>query len=650
MCGISAIAEWAGPGVPLADLRAMAQAQAHRGPDGRGFVVWRADGTHDEWRGRPGDTPRLPPGAFRLGLGHNLLAIQDPTPGALQPMRRPGGRLCISFNGEIYNFPELRAGLAARGAVFRTATDTEVLLALWEELGPAALERLRGMFAFALYDEAADTLWLARDRLGIKPLYYALLPGGAGIVAASELRGIHASGRVPRAWNPDALRAFLAAGVNQPGEDDTFFAGVRELPAGCLLRVRPGETEQRAWYRLPDAGACTVTAADLPALRDGFRENVRLHLRSSREVGVCLSGGLDSANLAFAAAEELGARASLLRTFTIGAAGSVDAGLADQAARAMGVRRDLLPSPAALALDDLAEMVVAIESPNHMWGPVNQFMLLRHVGVDHGVRVLLNGQGGDEALSGYPWFMPGIERFVGARFGAAQGRALGDAYRARAVFAPGQLAAMQRLYTHRGAWLASFDGGAAAALGVAHAEVAGWEPVRWFLDDAAEWPALRRGQLLRRELRHCLRHEDRLGMWHSIESRVPFADHTLVETYGDADPRFLYHDGWAKYPLRVLFPGLHPGVRWDTRKAGYWENHSALPRLDLRARDAVRAADGLGGLVPDPDRLVGMPAPAAWRFLQAALLTAGGDAPAARAWLEGTRAPARAEPALALVP
>jgi len=640
--------DWSGQGVPLHALRAMTQAQAHRGPDGRGFVLWQSDGTRHEWRGRPEDAPRLPPGPFRVGLGHNLLAIQDPTPAALQPMGRAGGALWLSFNGEIYNFPELRAELAARGAVFRTATDTEVLLALWEAEGPAALERLRGMFAFALYDAAADTLWLARDRLGIKPLYYALLPGGAGIAAASELRGIHASGRVPRAWNPDALRAFLAAGVNQPGESDTFFDGVRELPAGHLLRVRPGQTELRAWYRLPDAGACTVTAADLPAIRDAFRENVRLHLRSSREVGVCLSGGLDSANIAFAAAEALGERASLLRTFTIGGAESVDARLAGAAAQAMGVRQDLLPSPAAMSLDDLARMIVACESPNHMWGPINQYLLLRHVGVDHGVRVLLNGQGGDESLSGYPWFVPGIESFVRRRFGAGEADALAAAYRARAPFPPPLLAAMQGMYTSRDAWITAFDGGAAAALRVTRAEVAEWAPVRWFLNDDVEWPEMRNRQLLRRELAHCLRHEDRLGMWHSIESRVPFADHTMVELFGDADPRFLFHDGWAKYPLRVLFPRLHEPLRWDGRKAGYWENHSALPpRLDLLARDAVRAADGLGGLV-DPERLAGMPALAAWRFLQAALLTAGGDAAAARDWLGSVR-PA-SEPELMLAP
>jgi asparagine synthase (glutamine-hydrolysing) len=628
----------------------MVEAQAHRGPDGRGFVAWRRDGTRDEWRGPAGDEPRLPAGPFRLGLGHNLLAIQDTTPAALQPMRSPGGRLWVSFNGEIYNFPELRAELAERGVAFRTATDTEVLLALWEAAGPAALERLRGMFALALYDEAADTLWLARDRMGIKPLYYAVLEGGAGIVAASELRAIHASGRVARRWNDDALRAFLAAGVNQPGESDTLFHSVAELPSGCLLRVSPGEVELRRWYRLPDGGACTVTAADLPALRDAFRQNVRLHLRSSREVGVCLSGGLDSANLAFAAAEALGERGSRLRTFTIGGAGSVDAELAGAAARRMGVRQDLLPSPAALALDDLAEMVVACETPNHMWGPINQFLMLRHVGVDHGVRVLLNGQGGDEALSGYPWFLPSVEAFARGRFGADEGEALGAAYRARAVFAPGQLAAMQRIYTSRDAWIAAFDGGAGAALGVSRAEVAGWEPVRWFLNDDLDWTTMRRRQLLRRELAHCLRHEDRLGMWFSIESRVPFADHTLVETYGDADPRFLFHEGWAKYPLRVLFPELHEAVRWDARKAGYWENHSAMPRLDLVARDAVRAADGLGGLVRDPSLLEGMAAPAAWRFLQAALLSAGGDAAAARSWLGAVRASAPDEPALALVP
>jgi asparagine synthase (glutamine-hydrolysing) len=628
MCGISAVWSWAAPIAP-SRLAAMASAQRHRGPDGAGVVVFdeteasgalRSPRTH--WRGAdPAGVPVMSHG-MRLGLAHNLLAIQDPSDAARQPMCDNARRWWLTYNGEIYNFPELRNELVADGVRFRSESDTEVLIALWARDGVAALKRLRGMYAFAMYDALADTLWLARDPFGIKPLHYAQLAGGGGIVAASEVRGVHASGLLSRAWNPEALRAFLVAGVNSPGAGDTFFDGVRELPAGTALEVRKGGQELHRHYVLPDIDAASADIESVEPFRDAFRRSVALHLRSTREVGVCLSGGLDSSNIAAAAAQLSGAQA--LRCFTVGAPMSLDVQHAVGAARGLGVRHHVLHSPSTLAIRDVLEMVTACETPNHTWGPINQFLMLRHIAHEHGVSVLLNGQGGDEVLSGYPWFVPPLSDAVRTRGGAAAGAAFRAAYDAREPMSAAVLAGAQTMYHSRRAWIGTFDGGACAALGVDPRDALQWMPIQYYLNDALDWAAMRRQQLTVRELPHLLRQEDRLAMWFSIESRVPFVDPDVVACGGRLSPEFLYRDGYAKYPLRVLAPQLHAPLRWETQKAGYWATHSAMP--SLAAGTAALWSDGASllrstGLDVEPASIARLAPMAAWRFFQVLALS-----------------------------
>jgi asparagine synthase (glutamine-hydrolysing) len=267
MCGIAGIFH---PSVPKpvdpARVRAMSDVLAHRGPDGSG--VWTAPG---------------------IGLGHRRLSIIDLEGGA-QPMLTPDGRLAISYNGEIYNFRELRSELEGRGHAFRTESDTEVILAAWRQWGPAALERLHGMFAFALYDAEADSLFLARDRLGVKPLHYAELPDGA-LIFASELKGLLAHPLLRRSPSPQAVEDYLAYGYVP--DTSSLISGVKKLPAGHFLLVRRGRSvpEPTRWWDVdftPDVKGSPEELLEL------MRAAVRSRMVADVPIGAFLSGGVDS--------------------------------------------------------------------------------------------------------------------------------------------------------------------------------------------------------------------------------------------------------------------------------------------------------------------------------------------------------------------
>ena len=228
MCGIAGYFGRVEPAAPQR-VRRMLMAQRHRGPDGAGIASWSLD---VGWRVQYATTPELLPTtegspSATCVIGHNLLAIQDATESARQPML--DGSLGLVFNGEIYNFVELRADLEKQGARFRTRGDTEVLLELWKRRGPDCLKDLRGMFAFAVFDAPSRKLWLVRDPFGIKPLYYTTIAGQLHF--ASEIRSLHAAG-TPRKLLPDAAVACAAAGINAFGEGRTLYEEIHELPAG----------------------------------------------------------------------------------------------------------------------------------------------------------------------------------------------------------------------------------------------------------------------------------------------------------------------------------------------------------------------------------------------------------------------------------
>ena len=310
MCGI---AGFFGAPSPHAASKVLAilQAQEHRGPDGAGLSAgsWATYGPTVSSLQRPGDAPQP------CVLGHNWLAIMDPAPGSRQPMVR--GPLQLVFNGEIYNYIELREELIAQGESFSTDGDTEVLLALWRRMGPDCLSKLRGMFAFALLDQHGE-LWLVRDPFGIKPLYWARKDDG--IYFASEIRGFHASGLLPRRLRESAVICTASIGINKFGADDTLFEGIHELPPGALMRVNDNQRVEH-YMKWPTLTSNLHGDEGIAALKAAFEESVSLHLRSRRRVASCLSGGLDSTNLVWAIQKQLGKADSDFRAYTTNSGG-----------------------------------------------------------------------------------------------------------------------------------------------------------------------------------------------------------------------------------------------------------------------------------------------------------------------------------------
>ncbi|MFP5501369.1 MAG: asparagine synthase (glutamine-hydrolyzing), partial [Candidatus Sericytochromatia bacterium] len=290
MCGIAGILHLDAQPASQVLLRRMTDAIAHRGPDGEGQLVEGA-----------------------VGLGHRRLAILDLTPAGHQPMPGAGGRYVITFNGEIYNFMELRAELESRGHGFRSRTDTEVVLAAFAEWGEHAVERLNGMFAFAIWDRERRELFLARDRYGVKPLYYTLQ--GQTLLFGSEVKAILAHPDTRTELDRPALLEYFT--FQNFFTDRTLYKGVRILPAGTFMRVGLGGSglpePTRYWdfqFTEPeDAGDEREYAEELDRL---FRQAVNRQLVSDVEVGAYLSGGMDSGSITALAAKQI----PDLKTFT----------------------------------------------------------------------------------------------------------------------------------------------------------------------------------------------------------------------------------------------------------------------------------------------------------------------------------------------
>src|SRR6266446_7456719 len=290
MCGIAGIADVTGRPVDRSLLRAMTAVQAHRGPDGEAMVCRGA-----------------------VGLGHRRLAIIDLSTGD-QPMSSDDGSVRIVFNGEIYNFRELRRELEAGGARFRTQSDTEVILRAYEAEGPACVSRLRGMFAFAILDERTRRLVLARDRVGVKPLVYSW--DGRRLLFASEIKGILADRSVPRDLDPEALSDYLT--YHYVPAPRTIFRSIRKLPpASTLILPLAGGTPvvSRYWQLQFAPDQRTGESEWLERLQGHLFDAVKSHMVSDVPIGAFLSGGVDSSSVVALMAQ---ASSTPIRTFFIG--------------------------------------------------------------------------------------------------------------------------------------------------------------------------------------------------------------------------------------------------------------------------------------------------------------------------------------------
>ena len=546
----------------------MSATLVHRGPDSSGVHV---DG--------------------QIGLAARRLSIIDLETGD-QPLTNEDGSVVVVQNGELYNYRELRTELESQGHRFRTHGDTEVLAHLYEQHGTGFAERLRGMFAVAIWDGPQERLVLARDRFGIKPLLYRV--DGTSLEFASELRAL------PRGEiDLDALEAFLA--FNSIPGPFSIFRAVRKLQPGHVLVWEGGEVAVERFARPAPAAAAELRTESESALaeelRERLRDSVRAHLVADVPVGVLLSGGVDSSLLAAFAAEEGG---EPLRTFSIGfEEGSFDERAdARRVAERYGTRhRELVVRPdAALLLPALAE---AFDEPFADSSALPTYLVSRVAAED--VKVALSGEGGDELFGGYYTYqadllalrvgrLARLARPLVERLPVSAARASFD-YRAKRFVRSAHLPPLER---HHG-WKEIFSADARAELtGRRH----GWDPVdvlreRFRETDGAELLARLQDVDARTYLvDDLLVKTDRASMAHSLEARVPFLD-PVVDAFAAALPRRHKVRGLTKKALlrRAAEPLLPPEIVRG-RKRGFSIPAAAWLRGELEpfARETLSAA------------------------------------------------------------
>jgi asparagine synthase (glutamine-hydrolysing) len=541
MCGIAGIVNIRGQSVEPAEIERLTNLVAHRGPDGAGHW-FSAD--------------------RNVALGHRRLAIIDPGAGGYQPMLSHDGRHVIVYNGEIYNFLELRRELEALGANFRTESDTEVILAAWRAWQEGMLSRFNGMWALAIFDTETKELFLARDRFGIKPLLYAQSP--ERLVFASEHHALVQSGLITTSLDIDVARRLMLDAFGIEGSERTLCREVRRLQAGHFMRLRQGRLEIRRWWctldHLPDVPSTETERVE--RFGELFRNAVALRMRSDVPIGTCLSGGFDSSAVicSMAAHDKAGMgprdsaawRHAFVAAFP--GASNDERPMAEEAAAWAGVHPTILEVGRQDALTELERILednddVYISLPSAPW------LLYRELRRQK-VLVSLDGHGADELMGAYQQENQSAAfRLKNILAGVASNSPLArrsvDMLRAITVKAQGH-------YFLRGG-----PGAVPAQLSLVGD------------NDALprEWGALNR-RLYRMfhstVLPTILRNFDRASMAHGVEVRMPFMDWRLV-TYTMALPEASKSsDGYTKMIARRAMAGRMPeSIRMGRRKVGF---------------------------------------------------------------------------------
>jgi len=541
MCGIAGIVSIRGGAVEPGGIERLTSQMAHRGPDGTGY-----------WFNAERN----------VALGHRRLAVIDPGEGGYQPMVSADGRHIIVFNGEIYNFIELRAELEASGVRFRTQSDTEVILAAWQIWREGMLLRFNGMWALAIFDTKTEDLFLARDRFGIKPLLYTLSPDRFAF--ASEQRALVQSGLIETSIDIDVARRLMLDTFGVEGSSRTLWREIRRLQAGHFAWLRQGRLEIRRWWCTVDHLPQLPKTASERVERFGelFRDAVAIRMRSDVPIGTCLSGGFDSSAVicAMAAHERAGMgprdsaawRHAFVAAFP--GASNDERPMAEQAAAWAGVRPDILEIGNGDALEELDRI---LEDNDDVYAslPSAAWLLYRELS-RHKVLVSLDGHGADELMGAYYQDKQSAvfalkNALAAVSSGSSPGRWSVELLRAALLKAKGH-------YFLRG------------GLGAIPA------PLKLAADDDVlprEWGGLNR-RLYRMfhstVLPTILRNFDRVSMAHGIEVRMPFMDWRLV-TFTMALPEASKAaDGYTKLIAREAMKGQMPeSIRMGRRKVGF---------------------------------------------------------------------------------
>jgi len=499
-------------------------------------------------------------------MAHRRLSILDLTPAGHQPMVSSNGRYVVTYNGEIYNFRALRAELERAGARFTSDGDTAVLLEGWVRFGPAFVHRLDGMFAFALWDEWNRSLYVARDAVGIKPLYYALV--GRGLLVASELRGLLASGLVRAQIDARALAGYLTFG--SVPEPETIIAGIRALPPGVVMRFDAGSGVFKEVASVPmvqpdaDQDPISDRATAVELVRESLERSIDRHLVSDVPVAVFLSGGIDSSIIAALAAQRAGTTIDGF-TVTFSEPRFDESRVAQRVARRHGIRHHLIPLGDEDLLAALPRAVAAMDQPT--LDGINTYVVSEAVRA-HGTKVVLSGLGGDELFAGYPSFrraralaryarIPAPARRVAARVAASIGGVRG----AKMALGlrnglPGDAAYLASRTLFGSRQVSELCGARALATEGAPRELSVLRQVSW-----RELTGYMRNTLLR--------DSDVFSMAHALELRVPFLDRDVISAAFQVEDALKLARGVTKPLLVDAARDLIPLAVWDRPKQGF---------------------------------------------------------------------------------
>jgi asparagine synthase (glutamine-hydrolysing) len=598
MCGIAGyfVAQPADLG-PIG--RRLLQRLEHRGPDDGGWMSTLGNET------RYGSANELRSARANAILLHRRLSILDLSSAGRQPMASNCGRYSVVFNGEIYNYLELRDELKSVGRRFRTGTDTEVLLAAYAEWGLEAIPRFRGMFGFALLDLREQKCVLARDHFGIKPLFYTVTP--RGFAFASEIKALLEIPGVSRKLDAQSVFWYLDSGLTDD-QPESMIKGIRRLPAAhyAVLNLRDLEQlsagdnssfELTQYWNVaqPTRTDCSFDEAK-QHLRDLFLNSIQLHLRSDADVGTALSGGIDSSSIVMAT-QRLWESKHRQHSFSFVADDEKvsEEKWVDIVAKSSGTQLHKIRIASDELTRDIDDLIYAQDEPFSSTSVYAQYRIFRKVRQE-GVKVMLDGQGADEIMAGYKSFMNlrlqemldagQMSRAVQFYARAMRGHNVGgyDAItrKLKKYFPPalhGMLGSLRRF----GHVCANFSFSNKSAPQVGNGPVRQWMNQEWFVKHGAIPPTWRiptfggglRGKLLEcvqyTSLPMLLRFEDRNSMAHGVESRVPFLTPEIVSFALSMPDDYLLNDrGVGKHVFRESMRGITPDAILDRRdKIGF---------------------------------------------------------------------------------
>jgi asparagine synthase (glutamine-hydrolysing) len=574
MCGIAGYVSRNNAPPTVEDMERMIAQITHRGPDGFGIFV-----------------------DANLGLAHRRLSIIDLTHDAHQPMTYAEGQLAITYNGEIYNYLELKAELAKKGHCFRSQSDTEVILAAYAEWGSDCVTHFNGMWSFALFDKRRSLLFCSRDRFGVKPFYY--LDNKNGFYFGSEIRQL-----LPFVERVTANKALIVDFLLTSASDhtnDTYFNGVKKLAAGSSLvyKLSHHQYQINTHYeikRREDLQNLPLEEA-MEVYRAGLQDAVSLRLRSDVPVGTCLSGGLDSSSIATLASPMYKAAANMPFQ-AITAVSEQESNNEAQFAQQVVSHAKLnwLPIKPSYQdfLDTLPQVVRAQEEP--FGGPslTMQYLVMREAR-RNGIPVLLDGQGGDETLLGYNKYYgsyllsslrrDGLRGFTHALRATSHNNSKMSAPSAMYFMLGGLLAPARYLvYLSRSRFLSE------------------WPAFPQHLHDFARASyddfELQKLEITRTNLPVLLRYEDKNSMAHSIETRLPFLDYRLLEIALSLPSKYKIYEGWSKWLLRKVMDKKMPdSITWRKNKFGFEAPEELWMKQHAKAmKETVLASDLLKSL------------------------------------------------------